>query len=97
MKLVSILWVTLSLMLPFSSVSAVTNPVAAEHIKSQLININKATAAELTQLPGIGESKAKAIVDYRTNKGPFKSFQQLAEVKGIGSKLLEKLDGKVAL
>ena len=55
------------------------------------ININTADAAEMTKFPGIGDVKAKAIVDYRTEKGPFKSCDDLINVKGIGPKTLEKI------
>ena len=55
------------------------------------VNINTATAQELTTLPGIGQAKAEAIIQYREANGPFKSVEQLTEVKGIGDKILEKL------
>ena len=48
------------------------------------LNINKATAAELQTLPGIGPSKAQAIVDDRTTNGPFDKCADLARVAGIG-------------
>ena len=55
------------------------------------LDINRATAAELAAaMNGIGEAKAEAIVAYRTQNGPFKSIDQLAEVKGIGLKTIEK-------
>lgn len=50
------------------------------------VNINTATAKELTKLDGIGDKLAKAIVDYRTQNGPFKAPQDLMKVKGIGEK-----------
>ena len=55
------------------------------------VNINTATAQELTTLPGIGQAKAEAIIQYREANGHFKSVEQLTEVKGIGDKILEKL------
>ena len=51
----------------------------------EVVNINTATAAELAFLPGIGPSKAEAIVKYRKNK-PFKKIEQIMRVKGIGRK-----------
>jgi competence protein ComEA len=56
-----------------------------------MIDINRATAAELERLPGIGPSKAKAIVEYREKHGPFRSVRELTNVKGIGDKTFEAL------
>ncbi len=56
----------------------------------QRVDINSASVAELASLPGIGESKAKAIVEYRA-VDPFKSVDDLKKVKGIGEKTLEAL------
>lgn len=54
------------------------------------ININTASAEELAQqLKGVGLSKAKAIVAYREQHGPFTEVAQLTEVKGIGQRTLE--------
>lgn len=54
------------------------------------VNINSADAATIAAgLNGVGEAKADAIVAYRTEHGPFKSADQLAEVKGIGLKTVE--------
>lgn len=54
-------------------------------------DINRATAAEWDELPGIGPSKAQAIVEDRERNGPFRSIDDLARVRGIGPKLLERL------
>lgn len=59
------------------------------------ININTATAEQLTELKGIGPNKAKAIVQYRQEKGPFSSIEELTLVKGIGSSTLQKNDGRL--
>lgn len=49
------------------------------------VNINKATASEIADgLNGIGQTKALAIVAYRDEHGPFKSAEDLTQVKGIG-------------
>ena len=55
------------------------------------LDINRASAAEIAAtMNGIGLAKAEAIVAYRTENGPFKSIDQLAEVKGVGLKTVEK-------
>ena len=56
-----------------------------------LINVNTATAIELEELPGVGEVIAQAIVDYRTENGPFTSVDQLVDVSGIGDATLESI------
>ncbi|OOG57393.1 ComEA family DNA-binding protein [Rhodanobacter sp. C03] len=55
------------------------------------VNINKADAATIaSSLDGIGQSKAEAIVAWRDAHGPFKSADDLAQVKGIGPATLER-------
>ena len=56
-----------------------------------IININTATKDDLISLPYIGGVKAQAIIDYRTTNGPFKTIEDIVNVKGIGPKTLEKL------
>lgn len=55
------------------------------------LDLNRATAQELTTLPGIGEVLAQRIVDYREAHGPFRSVDELIAVEGIGEGKLEKL------
>lgn len=62
-----------------------------------LINLNTATEAELTELPGIGPAKAAAILAYRTENGPFQEVSELTEVSGIGEKSFEKLKDLVTV
>jgi competence protein ComEA len=64
-------------------------------VKGNLVNINLAAAAELETLPGIGPVIAQRIVEYREQHGPFHSLDELAQVKGIGPKKLEKLQDLV--
>ena len=61
------------------------------------VDINKATAQELTGLQGIGPAKAQAIVEYRQKNGQFKSTKDLAKVKGIGPKIVEKLGNEITV
>ncbi|WP_415409219.1 helix-hairpin-helix domain-containing protein [Staphylococcus agnetis] len=55
------------------------------------INLNLAQSSDLTEIPGIGPSKAELIINYREEKGGFKTVEELKEVKGIGEKTFEKL------
>jgi competence protein ComEA len=54
------------------------------------ININKASAEELTQLQGVGQKYAAKIVEYRDQNGPFAAPEDLMKIPGIGPKVLEK-------
>ena len=56
-----------------------------------LVNINTADATALESLNGIGPSLSAAIIQYRTDNGPFASVDQLDEVSGIGPATLEEL------
>lgn len=55
------------------------------------VNLNTATRDELVAVPGIGPTKAQAIVEHRNAHGPFTSVDDLKEVKGFRAKLVEKL------
>jgi competence protein ComEA len=59
------------------------------------ININKATSDELQNLPGIGPSKAEAIISYREDSGLFQTIDDLKLVTGIGDKTFEKLQDQI--
>ncbi|MFC4260326.1 ComEA family DNA-binding protein [Marinobacter lacisalsi] len=63
--------------------------------QAQVVNINTATAVELTQLEGIGETKALAIVADRDTNGPFESEGDLTRVRGIGDVTVEKNAGRI--
>ncbi len=55
------------------------------------VNINTATVEELNALPGIGDTYARAIVDYRTQNGPFQRPEDIVKVKGIGPQTYQRL------
>ncbi len=57
----------------------------------QRIDINRAEAWLLAALPGIGDTKARDILDYREQNGPFRSTSDLLNIKGIGSATLDRI------
>ncbi|MBQ1603043.1 MAG: helix-hairpin-helix domain-containing protein, partial [Oscillospiraceae bacterium] len=62
-----------------------------------LLDINTATAEQLEDLMGIGPVLAQAIVDYRTEHGPFSSVDELLEVSGIGEGKLAGIEDQVTV
>jgi len=64
---------------------------------SSRININTASLAELDRLPGIGEVKAQAILDYRQQNGLFTALEDLMKVEGISQTLFEKIQALITL
>lgn len=75
--------------------SAYNYLIARDNIETQAltqmsININRANESELVSLHGIGSSKAQAIILYREMFGDFTTVDELAKVKGIGAKTIEK-------
>lgn len=62
-----------------------------EPVTINKININTANINDFTSLTGIGEAKAKTIVEYRSQNGEFKNIEDIKNVKGIGDALFEKI------
>lgn len=68
-----------------------------EKTDTSKININTATAQELQTLDGVGETRAKDIVEYREKNGDFKDISEIQNVSGIGEKTYEKLKDKISI
>ena len=72
-------------------------PKVGESHPPQQINVNRAEVWLLEALPGIGQGKAQAIVDYRTEHGAFRRIEDLLSVEGIGSSTLDKIRGLITI
>jgi len=66
-------------------------PQPGEENETQKIDINRAPAWLLEALPGIGEVKAQAIIDYRQQNGLFNNINELLKVEGIGQAMLDNI------
>jgi competence protein ComEA len=82
--------------MPTPAIPAAT-PSAQQPAKSNLINLNSATATDLELLPGVGPVLAKRIIDFRKSHGGFLNVQGLLEVKGIGDKIFKEISAHVTV
>ena len=62
-----------------------------------LININTASAGELTSLSGIGQSRADAIIEYRQSNGKFQSIEDIMKIPGIKQGIFNKIKNKISV
>lgn len=83
--------------IPARSTSVPTQPAAGTATAAARVNINTASMADLERLPGIGPVLSERIVAYREANGPFTSLDQIAEVDGISTGLLEQLRPMITL
>lgn len=81
-----------------SSNSSINTGSQSEKTSNQTkININTATEQELDSLPGIGPSTAAKILEYRKEKGKFKTIEEIKEVSGIGESKYEKIKDQITV
>ena len=66
-------------------------PEKGESARPQKVDVNRAGAWLLQALPGIGEGRARLIVDYRTRNGPFRSVDDLLKIEGFGKSVVDKI------
>ena len=62
-----------------------------------LININTATPEELQSLSGVGETRAKAIIEYREKNGKFQTIEDIKNVSGIGDSTFENIQNDITV
>lgn len=72
-----------------------TQPAFAD-VPDARINVNTADAQALTQLTGIGPSRAEAIIAHREQHGPFRSLHELTQVSGIGERTVQENRERIA-
>ena len=62
-----------------------------------MVNLNQASLQQLMTLPGIGEVKAQAILDYRVQHGTFSSIEEIQQVNGIGAAIYSQIKNKIKI
>lgn len=78
-----------------SEIRSADNKVQVGNIKK--VNINTGTLEDLKTLNGIGDSKAKSIIEYREQNGGFKSIEDIKNVTGIGEKMFERIKEQIEI
>ena len=69
----------------------------SEPARDRKVDLNQATVEELKDLPGIGTSTAKRILEFREKNGPFERIEDLMNVRGIGEKKFLKLKDRITV
>ncbi len=71
--------------------------IIAQTIDDGMISLNQANLQQLMTLPGIGEVKAQAILDYRAQYGSFSSIEEIKQVSGIGEVIYGQIESKIKI
>lgn len=82
---------SIALIATFSIFSATPELLGAKQPPAHPIDLNTATAIQLEQLPGIGPSRASAIIAFREKSGPFRRVEDLLAIRGITKTEVEKI------
>ena len=77
--------------------NSMADPSEHSVMSESLVDINTAEAEQLKTLNGIGDSKAKSIIEYREQNGGFKSIEEIKNVTGIGEKMFEKIKDSITV
>lgn len=80
---------------PTTSSTSETQSTESPVVASGKINLNRASLAELENLPGIGPAYAQRIIDYRNQKGAFKKIEDVMNIKGLKDALFAKIKDKI--
>jgi competence ComEA-like helix-hairpin-helix protein len=83
--------------LPDAKLKAALDDVVQECVSFVGVDLNTASVYLLRRVAGLNENKAKCLLKWRSEHGPFTSRQQLMEVKGIGPKAFEQCAGFVRI
>ena len=78
-----------------NNVNSENDSMSSNSVKK--ININTATKSELTTLTGVGDSKADAIINYRSEVGKFNKIEDIMNVDGIGESVFEKIKNNITV
>lgn len=74
-----------------------SNKNETSNVPAGKVNINTADSETLQTLDGIGEAKAKAIIEYRNKNGDFKNIEDIKNVSGIGDSVYEKIKENITV
>lgn len=85
------------LRIPFVKSAVKNTDKKSGTVNPNKLDINTATKTELTELDGIGEKLAERIIEYREKSGGFEAIEELANVPGIGEKMVDKLRDRICV
>jgi competence protein ComEA len=84
---------------PCGNTAVSSSPPSTGRLTTQqgVVNINTASLQELMTLPGVGETRARSILDYRSKNGPFRTTEDVLKVTGIGDKMYERMKDHITV
>ena len=78
-------------------VNAASSALAASALSEEKVNINTAGLEELMTLKGVGESRARAIIEYREQQGAFETPEDIMNISGIKEGVFSKIKDQIAV